>query len=112
VVLFKVTEFKDRWLQPLFVATPILVVVAVRDGLNRVRFKALGLLAAAIACIVVILAPGRLYLTEQRGQIAVWARLGKVDRPHRDILNAPFRKMAADLKSPVEIADFILSSTY
>src|SRR5262249_5331558 len=41
VVLFRVTEFKDRWLQPLFVATPILVVIAVRDGLNRARLRLL-----------------------------------------------------------------------
>src|SRR6185369_14749418 len=71
VVLFKVTEFKDRWLQPLFIATPILIVVAVQDGLNRARLKTLGLLAAAISCVVVVLASGRLLLTERRGQIAV-----------------------------------------
>jgi 4-amino-4-deoxy-L-arabinose transferase-like glycosyltransferase len=98
VVLFKVTEFKDRWLQPLFVATPILVVVAVRDGLNRVRLKTLALLAAAISCIVVLLAPARLFLTEWRGR--------------RDILNAPFRKFAADLKSPAASADLIVSGNY
>ena len=112
VVLFKVTEFRDRWLQPLFITTPILVVAAVRDGLNRARLKTLSLLAAAISCVVVVLASGRLFLTERRGQIAVWARLEKVDRPHRDILNAPFRKFAADLKTRAEKADFILSGTY
>jgi hypothetical protein len=112
VVLFKVTEFKDRWLQPLFIATPILVVTAVRDGLNRARLKTLALLAVAISCVVVVLAPGRLLLTERRGQIAVWARLEKVDRPHRDILNAPFQKFAADLKTRGEEADFILAGTY
>lgn len=98
VVLFKVTEFKDRWLQPLFVATPILVVVAIRDGLTRARLKALTSLAVAVACIVVALAPGRLFLTEWRNR--------------RDILNAPFRKFAADLKPYAENADFILSGNY
>jgi hypothetical protein len=98
VVLFKVTEFKDRWLQPLFVATPILIVVAARDGLNRVRLKMLGSLAAAVSCIVVILAPGRLLATEWRNR--------------RDILNAPFRKFAADLKTQAAKADFILSGSY
>lgn len=112
VVLFKVTEFKDRWLQPLFVATPIMVVVAVRDGLNRARLKALVFLAAAVACIVVILAPGRLLFTERRGQIDVWMGLEREARPHRDILNAPFRKFAADLKPFAQNADFILSGNY
>jgi 4-amino-4-deoxy-L-arabinose transferase-like glycosyltransferase len=102
VVLFKVTEFKDRWLQPLFVATPILVVVALRDALNQVRLKILVMLAATVACIVVILAPGRLYLTEWR----------TAKRGAHDILNAPFRKFAADLKAPAEKCDYILSSTY
>jgi hypothetical protein len=98
VVLFKVTEFKDRWLQPLFVATPILIVVAIHDGLNRDRLKMLSVLAAGIACVVVILAPGRLYLTEWRGR--------------RDILNAPFQKIAEDLKSSATNADFIVSGNY
>jgi hypothetical protein len=98
VVLFKVTEFKDRWLQPLFVAMPILVAVAVRDGLDRMRLKMLCSLAAAIACVVVFLASGRLFLTERRGR--------------RDVLNAPFRKFAADLKTSAGDADFILSGNY
>jgi 4-amino-4-deoxy-L-arabinose transferase-like glycosyltransferase len=102
VVLFKVTEFKDRWLQPLFVAMPILIVVAMRDALNQFRLKILVLLAATLACIVVILAPGRLYLTEWR----------TAKRGAHDILNAPFRKFAADLKTPAENSDYILSSTY
>jgi len=102
VVLFKVTEFKDRWLQPLFVATPILIVVAARDGLNRIRLKVLVSLAAAIACIAVILAPGRLYLTEWRT-----ARRGA-----HDVMNAPFRKFAADLEPFAAHADFILSGNY
>jgi hypothetical protein len=98
VVLFKVTEFKDRWLQPLFVATPILLVVLARDALNRARLKILILLAAAISCIVVVAAPGRLYLTEWRGR--------------RDILNAPFREFASELKQHVQDADFIVTGTY
>jgi 4-amino-4-deoxy-L-arabinose transferase-like glycosyltransferase len=98
VVLFKVTEFKDRWLQPLFVAMPILVVVAGRDGLDRMRLKMICSLAAAIACIVVVLASGRLFFTEWRGR--------------RDVLNAPFRRFAADLKSSTTDADFILSGNY
>jgi len=40
------------------------------------------------------------------------ARLEKVDRPRRDILNAPFRKIAADLKTHAANADFILSGSY
>ena len=101
-VLFRVTEFKDRWLQPLFVATPILFVAAVRDGLNRARLKLLASLAAAVSCAVVILASGRLYLTEWRTE----------KRGGRDILNAPFRKIAADLKTPAQNADFIVSGNY
>jgi 4-amino-4-deoxy-L-arabinose transferase-like glycosyltransferase len=102
VVLFKVTEFKDRWLQPLFVALPILLVVAVRDGLNLPRLRMLALSAATVSCFVVLLASGRLYLTEWRT-----ARRGA-----HDVLNAPFRQFAADLKTRADNADFILSGTY
>ncbi len=102
VVLFKVTEFKDRWLQPLFVATPVLIVVAFRDALNQVRLKLLVSLAAIVACVVVLLAPGRLYLTEWR----------TAKRGAHDVLNAPFRKFAADVKTPAKNCDYILTSTY
>jgi len=102
VVLFKVTEFRDRWLQPLFVAIPIFIVGAVRDALNLPRLRTLGLLAATASCAVVILAPGRLYLTEWR----------TAKRGAHDALNAPFRKFAADLKTRAENADFILSGSY
>jgi len=59
-------------------------------------------LAAAISCIVVALAPGRLYLTEWR----------TAKRGAHDILNAPFRNFAADLKNSAQNCDYILTSTY
>jgi lipopolysaccharide core galacturonosyltransferase RgtB len=96
VALLRVTTFKDRWLQPIFVSLPILLLVALVDSLNAARLRAILVLGSVIAGVVAIVAPGRLLLTE---------RLHK-----REILNAPFRQLAADLRPLVASADFIVSN--
>jgi hypothetical protein len=100
VFVLKVTQFKDRWLQPLFVPLTILLVGVARDSLapNAARLKwllALGLIATLGAGT---LSSGRLLFTERRGR--------------RDVLNAPFTKLAADLAGPGERADCILAEGY
>jgi 4-amino-4-deoxy-L-arabinose transferase-like glycosyltransferase len=95
VLLFRVTSFKDRWLQPIFVSLPILLIVGLRESLSPSRLKAMVLLAAVISVVVAVLAPGRLLLTE---------RLNK-----REILNAPFRQLAPDLDRFVRSTDFVVS---
>jgi hypothetical protein len=96
VLCLKVTSFKDRWLQPVFVSLPILLVAVWRDSLDRTRLRAMLWLGALIGLVVLALAPGRVLLTE---------RLNK-----REILNAPFRRLAPDLAPLMERADFVVSS--
>jgi len=96
VLCVKVTNFKDRWLQPVFVSLPILLVAVWRDSLDRTRLRAMLWLGASIGVVVLLLAPGRVLLTE---------RLNK-----REILNAPFRQLAPDLAPLIERADFVVSS--
>jgi len=98
VLSLKVTGFKDRWLQPIFVSTPILLVVAFQESLDRTRLKVLLLLGLLFSVVVLVLAPGRMFLTESRNR--------------REILNAPFRKFAWDLATPARHADFIVAGGY
>src|SRR6202035_4353875 len=98
VFLFRVTEFKDRWLQPLFVATPVLLAAALHDGLDRARLKVILFSGLIISILTAIVAPGRLFLTEWRGR--------------REVLNAPFRKFAADMAPMAQQSDFIVGGGY
>jgi 4-amino-4-deoxy-L-arabinose transferase-like glycosyltransferase len=98
VLLLKVTDFQDRWLQPLYVALPILLVCAVRARLDQTRLTALLILGALATLVVGTSVSGRLYFTEQRGR--------------RDVLNAPLRELAAALKTRAQQADFFVTDGY
>ena len=98
ILVLKVTEFKDRWLQPIFICLPILLVTACRNALSGYRLKLLLALGAAISVAMAFMTSGRLFFTEARGR--------------RDVLNAPFRQFAADLQQPAANAGFILASDY
>jgi 4-amino-4-deoxy-L-arabinose transferase-like glycosyltransferase len=98
VLILKVTDFQDRWLQPLYVGIPVLLVCAVRERLNQERLTALLILGAVVTLIGGAAVSGRLYFTEQRGR--------------RDVLNAPLRDLSVDLKARAEGADFIVTDGY
>ena len=98
ILVFKVTQFKDRWLQPIFVCAPVFLIALLRDCLDRSRLKFALALGLFITIGISAMASGRLFLTEKRG--------------HRDVLNAPFRKFAADLKPFGQNADFIVAGDY
>jgi len=96
VVALKVTGFKDRWLQPIFIILPILLVTALRGSLQPARMKVILQLGTIITVLIVVFAPGRLLLTE---------RLNKRER-----LNAPFRKFAVALSPLAQRSDSILAN--
>jgi hypothetical protein len=98
VALLKVTQFKDRWLQPIFICTPILLIALLQDCLNRARLRFAFTLGLVITIGTSVLASGRLLFTEVRAR--------------RDVLNAPFRKLAADLKPSAENVEFIVAGDY
>lgn len=98
ILIFKVTAFKDRWLQPLFIWLPILLVLLVKDSLAGRRLNILLGVGAAITVAMAAVIPGRLFFTEARGR--------------RDVLNAPFRRLAADLAEPLRNADCVIVDGY
>ncbi len=98
IVIFKVTGFRDRWLQPLFVWLPVLFSAVFREYIEGIRLKVVVMLGAVIALVVLILAPGRMLLTD---------RLKK-----NEILNTPYAAIANDLRSAVQNADVIIAGDY
>jgi 4-amino-4-deoxy-L-arabinose transferase-like glycosyltransferase len=95
IVVFKETGVKDRWLQPLFVATPLFLMVWLKDSLTPGRMKAILAVGPLVSVGVLTMIPGRILLTE---------RLQK-----REILNSPFRQLAPKLAPLVAQADYIVS---
>jgi len=95
---FKVTAFKDRWMQPLFVWLPILLVLGARPLLAGWRLQTIIFGGTILTLIMAIAVPGRLLLTEKRGR--------------RDVLNAPFRSFARQLSAPINSADRVIAGDY
>lgn len=98
IFCFKVTAFKDRWMQPLFVWLPILLVVVAMPHLNGWRLQSVMLAGAVVTVVMAAVIPGRLLFTEERGR--------------RDVLNAPFRRFASDLTGPIKAADCVIANDY
>ena len=98
VLALKVTEFQDRWLQPLYVGLPVLLVCALCGELNQVRVRAVLALGGVVTLAVGAAASGRLYYTELRGR--------------RDVLNAPLGDLATKLRPEAQKTDFILVDAY
>lgn len=98
IFLFRVTGFRDRYVQPLFVWLPVLLVPVALPQILVGRWKALLGMGSAIAALVLVLAPGRLLLTE---------RLQK-----NELLNTPFQAFADDLRPLMGQATCIIAENH
>ena len=96
VCAFAVTYSHNRWLQPIMVPTPLLLALIWRDSLDAFRVKAILWMGAIITLIVAVGASGRILLTESLCKY--------------EILNAPFRPLAADIGESVAKADYIFAN--
>jgi hypothetical protein len=82
ILLFKVTVFKDRWMQPLLFATPVYLATLSWTALGNTRRYAL--FGLFVAVVVLLLMPGRTIYA---------SHLGKYNR-----LNAPYSALSAQLR--------------
>lgn len=96
VCAFSVTYSHNRWMQPIMIPAPVLMAAAWSGSLKGLRLKALLWLGAIISVGMCIGQPLRIVLTESLGKY--------------EILNAPFRRLAADLKEPVSKAEYIYAN--
>ncbi len=84
ILVFRVTHFKDRWMQPLLFASAIYLPLLVRRRLADHGLRRLAAVASVVAIVVLIWLPGRTLLASQ---------LGKSNR-----LNAPFSVLGQALR--------------
>jgi 4-amino-4-deoxy-L-arabinose transferase-like glycosyltransferase len=85
IVAFHVTYIRDRWLQPLFFALPIVLVAAIQPHLKPIHFRMLFRLGAAIALVVLVAINGT----------SLGANV--LHRSHN--LNIPYAALAAELRA-------------
>jgi len=97
VVGFRATGFRDRWLQPLLIAVPVLLIAMLRDRLDPLRLRRLLTAGGTVAAIVTLLIPGRILFG------------AKVHR--EEPLMRPYGALAAQLRSAVPPSSFLVADT-
>lgn len=97
ILIFRVSEIRDRWLQPILICSPLLAIALLQHRLDAIRLKSI----LVIAAIVMIAVPIALY-----GRI-IWA-----ERLHRtQPWNRPYDALAQQLKPAVEPAATVVTDT-
>jgi len=61
VLGFRVTNFKDRWMQPILFSATVYFPFLVGQRLDRIRLRNLLAVAATVALLVLLLVPGRVF---------------------------------------------------
>ena len=97
VFFFRITGFKDRWFEPIFISLPILLLSVVQAPLKAAHAKAIGVMGSAVALLVLGIIPGRI----------IWAE--KIGRTQ--LLNAPYRQMAGDLAASIPPGTLVVAET-
>lgn len=85
IVMLKITGFRDRWFQPVFVCLPVALVVLFRQQLGKKQIRAIFALASLVAVFVCIAMPARIWFAE------------KLHR-HEQLI-APFDKFSGDIRT-------------
>lgn len=65
VLVFRVTNIRERWLQPILICAPVLAVVLVRDRLDEKRSRWVVGSGLLVMCVVAVFLPARVLLSER-----------------------------------------------
>lgn len=84
VLLFKVTVFKDRWMQPLLFATPIYLVTLPWMRFNPASVRRYASFALLVALAVLLIMPGHILYASHTGTLTR--------------LNSPYAVLSAQLR--------------
>jgi len=99
IVIFRISDIHDRWLQPILIISPVLAIALFQERLDAFRLKVILALAGAVMVLVTIALDGRVIWAERLHRMQPW--------------NAPYDALANQLKSavsrdPVVITDTVL----
>jgi 4-amino-4-deoxy-L-arabinose transferase-like glycosyltransferase len=84
VILFRVTHFKDRWLQPVLFYAPVWLVLLLVSRPSKAAVRTFLSLCLMIALVVLLLLPARTILAAHRNNF--------------DAFNVPYSRFAEQLK--------------
>ncbi|MGB4600690.1 MAG: glycosyltransferase family 39 protein [Trichlorobacter sp.] len=97
VLVFQVTVFKDRWMQPILFFLPLALLPLVGPALSEQKVRMIRLLGAGVACLV---------LTGMAIRAQVAPAVGILTR-----FNLPYHELVAQLAPQVASADLVLAQS-
>ncbi len=97
IVVFRISDVHDRWLQPVLVSAPVLLVAWVQPRLDMARLKWLLAIAGVAAVIVTVGLHARIILAEKWHRTQPW--------------NRPYDALAQQMKSALAPASVVMTDT-
>jgi hypothetical protein len=98
VLVYRVTDIRERWLQPMLICAPVLAIAWMETRLNLVRLRWLLSLAAVVMLSVSAMIPGRILLAE--------------NYQRTEPLNKPYDVMARALQPALTQTGMIVTDTH
>lgn len=95
VLVLRVTGFKDRWFEPIFISLPLLLFSLVRDQIQASHAKAISSIGGAIALLILIIIPARIIFAEKIGRT--------------QLLNAPYRQLKRELAEFISPGSLVIA---
>jgi hypothetical protein len=95
VLVFRATNIRERWLQPVLICAPVLAVAFLRDRFDRARLRWIVRGALTVMLVVAALLPARVLFAE------------RIRREER--LNRPYDALAAQLRSTVPEGSLVVT---
>jgi hypothetical protein len=97
IIILRITGFKDRWFEPIFISLPLLLFAFAQNWIERRHARQIFLVGGFIALAVLIFIPSRILFAEQ----IHFAQL----------LNAPFARMKNELSDKLPPGALILAES-
>jgi 4-amino-4-deoxy-L-arabinose transferase-like glycosyltransferase len=98
VLAFRVTDIRDRWLQPILICAPVLAIALLQTRMNATRLKWLLAVASVVMLVVSVMIPGRIIFAE--------------NYQRTEPLNKPYDVMARALQPALTQTGMIVADTH
>jgi 4-amino-4-deoxy-L-arabinose transferase-like glycosyltransferase len=87
ILLLRITGFKDRWFEPIFISLPLALFVVAQKWMERNHVKNICILGSVAAFAILLIIPGRIIFA------------GRIGEPQ--LLNAPFAQLKNELGATI-----------
>jgi 4-amino-4-deoxy-L-arabinose transferase-like glycosyltransferase len=97
IIALRISEVRDRWLQPILISSPLLAIAWLQSRLNLARLRCLLAIAGVVMVLVTVALHGRILWAERLHRTQPW--------------NRPYDALAQQLKPAIAPAATVLTDT-